>query len=71
MSIYPLPMRFPVPLSGSRTDFIDVTITPDGWHFMRQADESNFHGQPVADRLEYRKCFEAQVALAKTTKAAV
>lgn len=80
MSLYPLPMRFPVPIDGSsgkrareenrplkRDEYIDITIRPTGWEFVRTEDRQVFELQPVADRLEYRKSFEAQVALAKDT----
>lgn len=82
MSMYPLPMRFPVPLDGSAGkkareagrelavgEFIDVTITPDGWAFARETDRATFTALPSGDRLEYRKGFEAQVTLAKKTPA--
>jgi hypothetical protein len=80
MAIYPLPMRFPVPIDGSagkraraeaRTlrvgEHIDVTITPAGWSFIKQTDRLTFEGLPVGDRMEYRRQFEAQVTLAKET----
>jgi hypothetical protein len=80
MGIYPLPMRFPVPIDGTsgakareegrglkRDEYIDVTISPDGWSFITDGDRLIFEGQPVADRLTYRKSFEAQVGLAKDT----
>lgn len=80
MSIYPLPMRYPVPIDGSagkrareagrglvRGEYVDVSISPDGWAFKRDEDRATFDALPVADRLEYRKSFEAQVALAKET----
>jgi hypothetical protein len=44
-----------------------VTISPDGWSFQTEADRLIFEGQPVGDRLTYRKSFEAQVGLAKDT----
>jgi hypothetical protein len=31
--IYPLPMRFPVPINGG-PQHIDITISPDGWSFI-------------------------------------
>lgn len=78
--LYPLPMRFPVPMDGSSGkrareagrslqvgEFIDVTISPDGWSFIRDTDRVTFDTQPVAERLEYRRAFEAQVGLAKAT----
>jgi hypothetical protein len=80
MGIYPLPMRYPVPIDGQagkaareagrslrRDEYIDVTISPDGWSFQTEADRLIFEGQPVGDRLTYRKSFEAQVGLAKDT----
>jgi hypothetical protein len=78
VSIYPLPMRFPVPFDGTSAnakakrplqggDYIDVSISPEGWMFMAQTDRLTFEGQAVGDRLEYRRAFEAQVALAKDT----
>jgi hypothetical protein len=80
MGIYPLPIRFPVPIDGTsgkkareegrdlrRDEYIDVTITREGWSFQTSADRLHFERQPVADRLTYRKCFEAQVSLAKDT----
>jgi hypothetical protein len=48
-------------------DYIDVSISPEGWMFMAQTDRLTFEGQAVGDRLEYRRAFEAQVALAKDT----
>jgi hypothetical protein len=82
MSIYPLPMRFPVPMDGSsgrkareadraleRGEYIDVRIAPTGWDFILPADRETFERLPVAARLTYRKAFEAQVALAKETPA--
>jgi hypothetical protein len=80
MSIYPLPMRLPVPLDGSagkkareagrelaRDEYIDVLVHVDRWEFYRITDRAVFEALPVADRLEYRRVFEAQVALAKET----
>jgi hypothetical protein len=80
MSIYPLPMRLPVPIDGSsgrkareagrplnRDEYIDVVITPDGWKFVTTGDREVFESMPVANRLLYRKAFEAQVRLAKDT----
>jgi hypothetical protein len=80
MSIYPLPMRFPVPIDGSagerarvsgrelaRSEYIDVRIDVDSWAFMSARDREVFNALPVADRLEYRRAFEAQVTLAKET----
>lgn len=80
MSIYPLPMRFPVPIDGTsgkkareegrdlrREEYIDVTISPEGWSFQNEGDRLIFDHQPVADRLVYRKSFEMQVTLAKDT----
>lgn len=80
MSVYPLPMRWPVPIDGSNGkrareegrelrvgEYIDTTISPDGWSFMRESDRVTFETMPVADRLEYRRGFEGQVELAKKT----
>jgi hypothetical protein len=80
MSVYPLPMRWPVPIDGSSGkrareegrelrvgEYIDVSIDVDGWAFKRDSDRVTFDALPVADRLEYRKGFAAQVALAKET----
>jgi hypothetical protein len=53
--IYPLPMRFPVPINGG-PQHIDITITPEGWSFIT-----------IGDRQKYRRAFEAQVRLAKDT----
>jgi hypothetical protein len=64
--IYPLPMRFPVPINGG-PQHIDITISPDGWSFITIGDRQTFVGLAVADRLEYRRAFEAQVELAKNT----
>jgi hypothetical protein len=64
--IYPLPMRFPVPINGG-PQHIDITITPEGWSFITIGDRQTFEGMAVADRLEYRRAFEAQVRLAKDT----
>ena len=78
--MYPLPMRFPVPIDGSsgkrartegreltRDEYIDVSIDRDGWAFMSDADRATFDAQPVADRLVYRSAFAAQVELAADT----
>jgi hypothetical protein len=35
--IYPLPMRFPVPINGG-PQHIDITITPEGWSFITIGD---------------------------------
>jgi hypothetical protein len=64
--LYPLPMRFPVPINGG-PGHIDIAVKRDGWEFVTLADRQAFEGMPVADRLEYRRAFEAQVALAKDT----
>jgi hypothetical protein len=64
VSIYPLPMRFP--LEGG-PGHIDVTISPDGWSFITDADRQTFAGLAVADRLEYRRAFAGQVELAQNT----
>ena len=82
-SLYPLPMRFPVPMDGSagkrareqsreleRGEYIDVLIspgTPDGWSFITGDDRATFDALPVFDRLEYRRAFAAQVELAEQT----
>jgi hypothetical protein len=81
MSIYPLPMRLPIPLDGSAGkrareegrelqvgEYVDIIVTPDDWAFMRESDRATFTSQPVADRLELRGVFAAQVALAKETR---
>lgn len=80
MTMYPLPMRFPVPIDGSSGkrarveerdlrvgEYVDVRIDVDGWAFIRPTDEQTFRALPVADRLEYRRAFDAQVKLAKET----
>jgi hypothetical protein len=80
MSIYPLPMRFPVPLDGTSGrrareegrdlrigEYLDVSISPNGWQYMRDSDRTTFASLPVADRLEYRRAFAVQVELAKNT----
>lgn len=80
MSIYPLPIRFPVPLDGSAGkrareegrelrvgEYVDVNVDPEGWAFMRDSDRVTFTSQPVADRLKLRGAFAAQVTLAKET----
>jgi len=80
MAIYPLPIRFPVPIDGSsgkkareagrelaRGEYIDVMISLNGWQFINPGDRETFEAQPVAERLSYRKMFEAQVQLADRT----
>lgn len=80
MGLYPLPMRFPVPMDGSagraareagrelqRGEYIDVVITQTGWRFGDDDSIRTFSDLPIADRLSYRKAFEAQVSLAKDT----
>jgi hypothetical protein len=78
VSVYPLPMRFPVPINGTSAnakakrplqvgDYIDVRISPNGWTFISEADRQTFAGLAAGDRLEYRRAFEAQVTLAKNT----
>ncbi len=62
MSVYPLPMRWPV--AGFH---IDIVIDREGWSFCTAADREAFQAQPVSDRLELRRAFEAQVELAKST----
>lgn len=74
MSHYPLPMRFPVPMNGSANakagrelvegDYLDIIVNLDGWSFVRQSDQVLYWSLSVADRLEYRKAFMAQVELA-------
>jgi hypothetical protein len=73
-------MRFPVPIDGSAGkrarleeralrvgEYIDVTITPDGWSFITADDQKTFRLLTTSDRLEYLGAFEAQVTLAKET----
>lgn len=80
MSVYPLPMRFPVPIDGSsgkraraegrelvRGEYIDVRVDADGWRFITPADQLTFDQLPAGDRLEYRRAFAAQVELAQST----
>jgi len=80
MSVYPLPMRFPVPIDGSsgkraraegrelvRGEYIDVRVDVDGWTFITDADRATFASLPAGDRLEYRRAFAAQVELASDT----
>jgi hypothetical protein len=78
VSVYPLPMRFPVPINGTSAnakakrplevgDYIDVRISRSGWTFIADADRQTFAGLAVGDKLEYRRAFEAQVTLAKDT----
>jgi hypothetical protein len=80
MSLYPVPMRYPVPIDGSsgkrareenrplaRNEYIDVLVDVDRWDFVKPGDREVFESMPVADRLSYRRAFEGQVALAKET----
>jgi hypothetical protein len=67
MTIYPLPMRFPVTKPPVEDDYVDVQIDRAGWAFMTRSGRERFLSLPMADRLELRKAFEAQVALAKQT----
>jgi hypothetical protein len=65
MKLYP--MTFKV---GSSRGEIRTTIDYDGWTFQQGGDRIRFQLLPVAERLDLRRVFEAQVRLAKDTKGA-
>jgi hypothetical protein len=66
VKIYPLAMSF----AASGPYPITIDVSPEGWTFVSDLMAQRFRELPVAERLELRKQFEAQVALAKKPKRA-
>jgi hypothetical protein len=59
--LYPLPVGFPT----SRGP-ISILIKRDGWAFMHPSQDV-YNDLPIQERVDLRRAFEAQVALAKNT----